>query len=415
SPDQGANGIPMNSVEVKDRRLIIRMQQMMMTYEGNLSEDAKTIKGTFKQGRIEIPMDLTRAKMEKQTNWRPQDPRDFPYNQEGIKFKNKAAEINLAGTLTTPKNGKFDKVVVLISGSGPQNRDSEVMQFNHRPFLVLSDYLTRNGIAVLRYDERGVAESEGDFSGVTSRILADDVNAAVDYLKGRKDMKRKKIGLVGHSEGGMIAPIVASENKNVDFIASLAGPGIDIVELMLLQNEKTSLDEGVSKEIVEGNIKCLRPIYEFIRDNPKMEKEELTPNLERMFQDGLKHFPESVREEMGDWDEMAEGTIKTLTRNWFLYFMRHKPSEYISKVKCPVLAINGEFDLQVTAKENLEGFRKILKKAKNKNVTIQEIPKQNHLFQNTQTGSISEYKTIEETFNEGTMGIIADWIKNHDK
>jgi len=226
SPDQGASGIPVEKVTLDGRELTIEMSSMGIKYTSTLNDDGTAIDGTFNQGPMSLPLKMTREKVEKKELVRPQEPKIFGYQQEEVKFENPKGGHHLAGTLTIPSDGNFGKVVVLISGSGPQDRNEELM--GHKPFLVLSDHLTKRGIAVLRYDDRGVAESTGTFKGATSRDFADDASAAVSFLKKRKDMAGKKIGLCGHSEGGMIAPIVASENSDVDFIVLLAGPGIKI-------------------------------------------------------------------------------------------------------------------------------------------------------------------------------------------
>ncbi len=415
SPDQGAKGIPTDNTSFVKDSLTIDASALGMKYTGKLSDDGLSIDGTFNQGPMSLPLVLSKEKVEKKFNPRLQDPKDFPYKQEEVKFKNEKAGHSLSGTLTLPEDGKFDKVVVLISGSGPQNRNEEVAQFNHRPFLVLSDHLTRNGIGVLRYDDRGVADSEGDFSSATSRDFADDVNAAVSYLSNRSDLINKKIGLVGHSEGGMIAPMVASENEDVDFITLLAGPGIPITELMLLQSEKVALAEGAPEEIVKANITTLKPVYEFMANNPELDKEELKINLKKIFKDGMQNFSDESRASMGDEETFIDKNISGLMGDWFLYFIQFDPAKYLEKTLCPVLAINGELDLQVTAKENLAGIKKSLSEANNQRVTIKEISGQNHLFQTAKTGAPSEYDTIEETFNEETMVMITEWIINHDK
>ncbi len=412
SPDQGAKGLPTDETTFENQKLSISSEKMYMLYEAELNKEGNELTGTFNQGPMELPLNLTKAEGEGRSNLRPQDPVDFPYIQEEVTFKNKTGgNHQLAGTLTMPENNKFEKVVILVSGSGPQNRDEEVAQFNHRPFLVLSDHLTRNGIAVLRYDDRGVNESEGDYRTATSKDFASDVDAAVSYLCNRKDMKNKQIGIAGHSEGGMIAPIVASENKAVDFIVLLAGPGTAIPELLMAQSEKIGKAEGAPPAVLEANAKILGPAYDYIKSNPTHDKDQLSKSLFQIIDDNFDFFPEETKKEIGaDRKSFIESQVNTLTSDWFLYFLRFEPAQYLSKVKCPVLAINGSLDLQVPAKENLAAIKAALKKAKNKQVTIKEFENQNHLFQEAKTGAPSEYKTIEETFNEGTMEYISNWI-----
>ena len=411
SPDQGAAGIATTSTTLEENQLTIVANALGMKYDGELSTDGTAINGTFNQGGMSLPLNLSRKVIEaKPAAKRPQDPTDFPYEQEAVKFKNPVGGHALAGTLTIPKNGAFDKVVILVSGSGPQNRDEEVKIFNHRPFLVLSDYLTRNGIAVLRYDDRGVGESEGNFQTATSKDFAADASAAVAYLASRSDMKGKKIGIAGHSEGGMIAPMVASENQDVAFIVLLAGPGIKIPELLLIQSEKIGRASGVSEATLKTNNLVSTAAYNYLSTTETTDKAVLRTELTSIFKKYINDFSAEELEEIGDQDIFIDSQIDVMLDDWFLYFLKFDPETYLSKVSCPVLAINGELDLQVTARENLASIEASLAKAKNTRVTIQEIPGLNHLFQKTETGAPSEYGQLEETFNEEAMAFVAQWI-----
>ena len=224
SPDQGAKGIPMTSAKFENNVLTLEHTAAKIVFSGTLDKMG-FVTGNFVQGGMTFPLMLTKKEVVIEKPKRPQDPvKPYPYNSEDITFVNNKDSITLAGTFTYPTGkGKFP-VVVLITGSGAQNRDEELM--GHKPFLVLSDYLTRNGIAVLRYDDRGSYASKGNFAKATTADFARDVEAAVQYLKTRKEVNSKKIGLIGHSEGGLIAPIVAAGNKDVNFIVMMAGPGI---------------------------------------------------------------------------------------------------------------------------------------------------------------------------------------------
>ncbi|KAA3636762.1 MAG: alpha/beta hydrolase [Bacteroidetes bacterium] len=408
SPDQGANGIPMNETTYEDEQLKIVATSLGAEYTAELNEAGDSLVGVFKQNGMTWDLIMTREEVEREEVVRPQEPKDFPYIQEEVKFKNPKGGHRLAGTLTMPNDGKFEKVVVLISGSGPQDRNEEVL--THKPFLVLSDHLTRKGIAVLRYDDRGVAESEGEFSGATSKDFADDAAAAVAYLKGRNDMKGKAIGLVGHSEGGMIAPIVASENKDVDFIVLLAGPGIEIPELLLLQQDKIGEAEGMPEASRKTMQKMAKDIFAYIEANYDLPEEQITAGLTELVEKHYDNFTEEEKQMLGTKENFINQQTRMLVSEWYLYFTQFTPDDYLSKVKCPVLAVNGELDLQVTSKENLEGIRKSLAKAKNKNVTIHEFKGLNHLFQKTTTGAPSEYAMLEETFNEEAMNFISNWL-----
>ncbi len=413
SPDQGAKDIPTTSTTFsdKDKILTIIADALGMKYEATLSNDGTQLDGTFTQGPAQLPLKMTREKVEKkELPPRPQDPTDFPYTQEAVTIENPKGGHHLAGTLTIPEGGNFDKVVVLLSGSGPQNRDEEIAQFNHRPFLVLSDHLTRQGIAVLRYDDRGVGESGGEFKGATTRDFADDAHAAVDYLHSRPDMSNKKIGLIGHSEGGMIAPMVASESERVGFIVLLAGPGIPIDELMLLQRQKISDANGVPKVIQEVNNNILTDAYQFIKKSTALSKPALKAGLRTLFEKHYASFSEEAKADIGDKDRFFDREIESLTDDWFLYFIRFDPDTYLSKVTCPTLALNGSLDLQVTPTENLEGIRRSLEKAGNGNVVVREIEGVNHLFQPATTGAPSEYGEIEVTMEVEVLGVVGEWV-----
>jgi len=407
SPDQGANGIPVNKVVLNEKKLTIEMPKMGIKYTSTVNKDGTEIDGTFNQGSMSLPLKMTRKKLAKKELVRPQEPKSFDYQQVEVKFENPKGGHELAGTLTIPKDGKFEKVVILISGSGPQDRNEELL--GHKPFLVLSDHFTKRGIAVLRYDDRGVAKSTGSFKGSTSRDFADDTHAAVSFLKKRKDMAGKKIGLCGHSEGGMIAPMVASEDADIDFIVLLAGPGIKIPEVMMLQLYKISEAEEVSDETRKTNVIIGKQMFDYIFDNVKMSKEELKKGLTEMLSEGFDSLPEAERE-YEEKEKFIEEGLKMMLDDWFLYFMQFDPANYLTKVKCPVLAINGELDMQVTPKENLEGIKSSLANAGNKNVTIKEFKSLNHLFQKSETGAPSEYPKLEETFNEEAMKLVSDWI-----
>ncbi len=409
SPDQGANGLPTEKTTFDGKILEVEMPAMKLSYKGEFN--GTSIKGTFSQGGMAIPLDLQRKKVEKKVELRPQDPKDYPYNVEEVVIKNKTADLNLAGTLTMPKGGLAKKIVILISGSGPQNRDEEIVAFNHRPFLVLSDHLTREGIAVLRYDDRGVGESTGDFSSATSADFATDVNAVIDYIKSRKDLKNLSLGLAGHSEGGMIAPMVAAKNKAVDFVILLAAPGIATDELMLKQTKDLGILSGESSEVLEKTYELNKSLYTYIKNNSNLEDGKFKSELKELLEKGMENFSET---EMGGQskENMVKSQLAVASSPWFRYFISYNPFENLKAIKCPVLALNGTLDVQVSANENLEGIKKALKKGKNKNYKIIPLEGMNHMLQSAKTGSVSEYKTIEETMSPKALEIISTWINN---
>jgi alpha-beta hydrolase superfamily lysophospholipase len=409
SPDQGAGGIPTDATTWEENTLTIKAASLGMQYSAQL-KDGK-LDGTFSQAGMNFPLKLEKKEGDSKPQPRPQDPKDFPYQQEEVEFFNQKDDVTLAGTLTLPKDQSVNQVVILISGSGPQNRDAELLGgINHRPFLVLSDYLTRQGIGVLRYDDRGVSESTGNYGTSTIEDFAKDAEAGVDYLKGRKDLQGVKIGLIGHSEGGLVAPIVGARNKKVDFIVMLAGPGIPIDELLIMQSELVSKAEGAPAEIVEAGTKVNKDIYDFLKKNKDQSTESLRPQVEKIFEKGLLYFPEEEQKKFRESGKTFEKEAQTVLSPWFLNFIRTTPADYLSKVKVPVLALNGTLDLQVPAEENLAAIEAALKKAGNKRVETLALEGLNHLFQKAKTGAVSEYGQIEETFHEPVMKRIANWI-----
>lgn len=342
-------------------------------------------------------------------NSRPQDPKEpFNYISEAVNFTNYEADsIKLAGTLTLPKNTKKPVVAILISGSGPQNRNEEVKQFNHRPFLVLSDYLTNHGIAVLRYDDRGIAESEGDFSKATTFDFASDVEAAIAYLKTRNDIDTSKIGLIGHSEGGLIAPMIASKNKDVAFMVLLAGLGVDGATILETQSRKAGKLAGVPQMQLDENEKLTRIIYGIIQDYK--EDDVIKAKIRQELNEFKKNNPMSILAP-AITPQMIEQQIAIINSTWLKTFIKINTSDYLEKVTCPTLALNGSKDFQVLPKVNLEGIKNSLDKSGNKDVTIKELEGLNHLFQTAETGNMLEYGTIEETFSPKALEIIKDWI-----
>lgn len=405
SPDQGAKGIPVPTTDFQNPKIRLAIAAASIEYLGELKGDK--IVGTFKQGGKEFPLDLSKGTVVVETPKRPQEPKmPYPYYAEEVTFTNAKANISLAGTLTLPtKEGVFP-AVILISGSGPQNRDEELL--GHKPFLVISDYLTRNGIAVLRFDDRGVGQSKGVFKTATSADNASDVEAAISYLKSRKEIKQ--IGLMGHSEGGLIAPMVVANNKNVAFIVMLAGTGIRGDKLLLLQEELIARVNGTTEKDFQTTKKVNTKVFELIvvSENDEQLKSEMTKYLLQ----SIKENPGADKpKDMKDEDFVAI-QIKQINTPWMKFFMKYDPASNLALVKCPVLAVNGEKDLQVPAQENLSAIENILKKSGNKDVTTKMYSNLNHLFQESKTGSPAEYQTIEQTFSPEVMEDFTKWIKN---
>ena len=411
SPDQGAKDIPVTSTSFENSVLKIAITNARIEFEGTLGNDGIII-GTFKQAGQSFPMNLSKKKIDKQKIVRPQEPiKPYSYYGEDVTFENKKAGIVLAGTLTMPqKEGNFP-TVVLISGSGPQNRDEEIL--NHKPFLILSDYLTKNGFAVLRFDDRGTALSKGDFKMATTADFATDVEAAITYLKTRKEINKKKIGLVGHSEGGVIAPMVASKSKDVAFIVLLAGTGIDGGKLLLMQQKLIGKASGVNDTELQKNENLNKLAFEIVRNSAGLKQLEI--DLTAFISEYFKNNPDSEKPEGMSEDDFIKLQVRQIANPWMQYFIKYNPATALEKVKCPVLAINGEKDLQVPPKENLEAIKNALIKGGNKKITIKELPNLNHLFQDCKTGAPSEYATIEETFSPKAMAEVLNWLQQQTK
>jgi uncharacterized protein len=356
SPDQGVRGIPVESIGYEEGRLVLELPSVQARFEGRLMGENE-IEGSWSQGGAALPLELERVEEVVGPN-RPQEPEPpFPYVAEAVRYPNLDAGIHLAGTLTLPEGDGPFPAVALISGSGAQNRDSEV--FGHRIFLVLADHLTRQGIAVLRSDDRGVGESEGIFQEATSRDFAGDAAAAVAYLRARPEIAPEAVGLVGLSEGGMIAPMVAAESDDVAFIVLMAGPGLTGEEILHLQADLISRAMGVTPETREGWITSQK---------------------------------------------------STAGGPWFRFFLVHDPRPVLRQVRVPVLALNGELDLQVPPAENLGAIEAALREGGNPDFTVRELPGLNHLFQTATTGSPMEYAQIEETMSPKAMDMVARWI-----
>ncbi len=395
SPVQGAYGISVKNVTITDANIVFNVSSIGGKYEG-IQTGPDQYEGDWTQGGKSFPLNIAPLK-------RPQEPKDFLYKVEDITFTNSKAGIKLAGTLTTPEGDGPFPVVVLISGSGPQNRDEELM--GHKPFLVLSDYFTRNGIAVLRYDDRGVGDSEGDFSTATSFDFANDADAAVAYLKSNFDFSA--IGLAGHSEGGVIAPIVANQSKDVDFIILMAGSSLTGKEILELQGALILGQTEISREGLEVYKKTQSTMLQIAVE---IENDEEALKILSVVSKAYGDLSEQDQQIIGYNPETFEATLKALLSPWMRTFLTYNPRLILEQVTIPVLAINGEKDLQVPPKENLSEIKAALERGENTDHEIHELKNLNHLFQTCETGAIGEYGTIEETFNKEAMDLMTQWI-----
>jgi len=408
SPAQGAMGIPTSATRLEGDRLVIEVAAISGRFEGGFSEDGSAIEGVWSQGPNELPLTLTRGEPEKPA--RPQEPRPpFPYRVEDVRFANDFAGIELAGTLTLPEGEGPFPAVVLISGSGPQDRDETLL--GHKPFLVIADHFTRRGIAVLRFDDRGVGESEGSFATATSADFATDAHAAVQYLARRPEIAADRIGLVGHSEGGLIAPMVAAHHDDVAFVVLMAGPGVPGSEILTEQGARILTANGVSQELVESNRARQERLFRVVREAPA---EELAARIESELRAEIEGMGPEERAVAGVTEDQLETVIRQqvqqLSSPWFRYFLTYDPREALRRVTVPVLVVNGSLDLQVPADQNVPEIEAALREAGNHDVTVRVFEGLNHLFQPATTGSPNEYATIETTFSPEVLDVMAGWI-----
>lgn len=390
SPKQGATNIPVSTTSYSADQLTLELPALAISYSGKVTNES--INGTFKQGGMELPLILSKIKGDELTPKlnRPQTPKaPFTYKTEEVTFINSSDKNTLAGTLSEPNNfNKKHPILIMITGSGKQNRDEEL--FGHKPFAVIADDFAKKGIATLRLDDRGIGGSSKGTPDETSFNYATDINAAVLFLKVKGYVN---IGLIGHSEGGMIAPIVASTNKDVKFLVLMAGPGQPINELLVQQIYLGGKLAGISEEELQKSNQINRIKFDFIKNYKGTTFDADFDNLIKT-----------------SGEVLAEAEKKQMKNAWFRYFIAFNPDEYISKVKIPVLAINGSLDFQVPAKENLEAIKKSLTKAKNKDFETYEFQGMNHLFQECTTGAINEYAEIEQTISPKVLNKISSWI-----
>lgn len=389
SPAQGVYGIPAEMAESGDTmRLSVPM--LAVKYSGVKTDDA--IVGTFSQQGYEFPLTMNHGPYVPQ---RPQTPRSpFPYNVQEVEFVNPVDSTRLSGTLTVPYSYQLFKsgsipAVVMVTGSGLQNRDEEV--FNHRPFAVIAHALALNGIASLRYDDRGFGRSTGEFGNATTATFASDASAAADFLRSQKKAFGK-IGVIGHSEGGTIAFMLAAKGEP-DFIVSLAGPAVSGDSILYAQNERLLRGMGLTETQLKEYTEGLSMVFSQMAGGKKGGALDINadrfPNLSPELLENLK-------------------SIALQDNAWMKFFVGYNPQTEIAKISCPVLALNGDLDMQVDAEMNLAALRRLL--PENDRTVIKAYPGLNHLFQHAATGMPGEYGLIDETISEEVLADIVKWI-----
>ncbi len=417
SPDQSATAVKMDSAWVKDDSIFVISPSFRISFSGVLKNDS-IINGDFVQGK---PFELLLKKVKAvSVQYRPQTPiPPFSYNSEDVSFYNKSKSLNYGGTLTWPKKitvsnqlqlSKYP-VVLLISGSGPQDRDETL--FNHKPFALIADNLTKLGFAVLRVDDRGVGKSTGNFSSATTADFADDVEAGIEFLKSNINIDTLRMGLIGHSEGGMIAPIVASRRKDINFIVLLAGPGLPIVQLMAEQAEAIAKSSGSTAAFAKSEKELY--VLGATEINKHLDSSTTFHNMNTALNAWIAKQPATIISGLHltsrpERESFLHSQLGTLQSPWFKYFLSFDPTTYLVQLRCSVLALNGSKDIQVIASSNLAGIKAALKKSHSKSYEVKELPGLNHLFQTCKSCTAREYGDLVETFSPTALQIMDDWL-----
>ena len=408
-PSQGAQNVLMDQVELRADSLLLTSTQIKASYAGRVTGDGQQIDGRWQQNGKKLPLVLQRATSTTTSGpKRPQEPAPpFPYREEQVRFASKDPGVQLAGTLTVPAGTGPFPAVVLLSGSGAQDRDESV--FGHHPFRVIADYLTRRGIAVLRFDDRGVGQSGGNSTTATAADYAKDAQGALTFLRSRPGLNPKQLGLMGHSEGGTAAITAASQAQGPAFLVLLATPGmpgIDVLSRQAMDLARLKTQDPKVLASTEQRQRNMLTIVQQTQDNVRAQQQiikVLTPAVA---------LPPDMAEQI---HKAAEAQAVMVTSPAFRHMLADNPQKTLPAVKCPVLALNGSKDLQVAASVNLPAIEKALKGAGNRDVTTQELPGLNHLFQTAKTGAQSEYSQIEETFSPVALQSIGDWLVQRTK
>jgi len=401
-PQQGAQGISLSNVSFEDPQVHFELPapQGTAVFDGELAGDS--IAGSFTQAGFTGTFAVARATEEGEVVH--EEPP--PYIEQEVTFAN--GDVTLAGTLTVPRSGGPFPAVVMITGSGAQNRDEEL--FGFRPFRIITDHFTRNGIAVLRYDDRGVGGSTGSVSESTSEDFAMDVLAAVRLLQNRDEIVFDKIGLVGHSEGGIVAPIVAARHEGVAFVVLMAGTSVTGEEILFAQGEAILTANGATAEELRNQRDMQRRMFEVVRTGVGME--ELEADLRQQVRDGIESLPDDERTAISDMDAVVDaevnGQLSAISSPWFHFFLDYDPAEDL--VNVPVLALFGELDLQVPPEVNRALLEDALRRGGNQDFTVFTFPRANHLFLTAETGSPNEYPTMEKVFVPGFLEMMTEWI-----
>ncbi len=413
-PQQGLSRAPLSEATVEGNLIVLLLSlpgsppaRFKMERDQN---DPGLAAGTLEQGGASFPVSMHRLKEGEQPKGidRPQTPiPPFPYESRELTFPGGGQDVMLSGTLTVPEGKGPHPAVVLITGSGPQDRDETLL--GHKPFAVLADHLTRRGIAVLRYDDRGVGRSTGEFGVALTDDFAADAKAAAEFLGKQEAIDPARIGLIGHSEGALAAPIVAAESRGISFVVLLAGPGVDGRETLKAQLRAILKSAGVEDKMVELQSQTQGQLLDAVVADAKPEDAKALLRRLMALQSGdVDPAPERLA---AIKDEAVEQGYAQMASPWMRRFLSLDPKQYLRKVTVPVLALNGTLDTQVIPDLNLPAIEKTLSDAGNPDVTCLGINGLNHLFQNCKTGSPTEYSSISETFAPAALEKISSWIR----
>jgi hypothetical protein len=409
SPSEKALGLPCKNVVINDDSLVIQTAGLNASYHGRYLPGLDSITGTWQQNGHTLKLDLRRMN-------RPQTPHPpFPYRSDSIEYDNASATVHLGATLTRPRTGKKFPVVILITGSGQQDRDETLLE--HKPFAVIADYLTRRGMAVLRVDDRGTGKSKGDLTKATSSDFADDVLAGIRYLKTRADIDTTRIGLIGHSEGGLIAPIVDTRWPHLNFIITLAGPGVP-GRAVILRQQTEPVKQLLGTAVFNAYYPFVVEKLKIMEDNYNQPDSVVLRLLKASYGRWKNTLPDSIATPLNvkNVNEALYGYQAAMElKPWLRYFYHTDPATFLRQVHCPFLALNGSKDKQVDPEQNIPIIRAALTEGGNTHVMVHIFPGLNHLFQHAGTGEFREYALIDESFAPEVLQLMGDWILKIDK
>lgn len=412
-PDQGIKGIVSNHTSIEKDSLFISFKQFQGTYSGKLSSDS-LIDGQWSQG-VPIALQLRRVNRINELT-RPQTPvPPFSYASEDIVFFNEQKSIQYGATITIPKGKGPFPAVVLITGSGQQNRDEETM--GHKPFAVIADHLTKNNFIVLRMDDRGIGQTTGNIFSATTLDFCDDISTGLNYLLSRQEVDKKRLGLIGHSEGGMIAPMLATKRNDIAAIVLLAAPGRNNIELLTEQNEAILTADGLPEEYVKEYLRLYSSLLLLIRNasDLKTARTTITDTVDSWLKRTPKDIVIATTGINDDQKRMRyiDGMVAISGSPWFQYFLSYDPQNYLEKLRCNVFALNGKKDIQIISASNLRGIEGALKQSQAKHFQVKEYEGLNHLFQKCKACTINEYGILEETFSVEVLNDITVWLKEY--